>query len=561
MSKRMLSDIEIAQKAKPRLIAEIAQQVGLRSDEYELYGNYKAKVSLDVFKRLAKRKDGKLIFVTAITPTPAGEGKTCTAIGLTQALGRLGKKVVLCLREPSLGPVFGIKGGAAGGGYAQVLPMEDINLHFTGDIHAVGSAHNLLSAIIDNHILKGNQLGIDPLRVIWRRAIDISDRMLRKIIIGLGGKSYGYPRESGFDITVASEVMAILALAKDMSDLKRRLGNIIVAYHYDGSPVFARELKVTGAMALLLKDAIKPNLIQTLEGQPVFMHAGPFANIAHGNNSLIATSLALKLGDYVVTEGGFGADLGMEKFFDIVCRIGGIKPDAVVLVATLRALKYHAGCNGNELLRVNISALEKGAENLERHVQNIRKFGIQPVVCINRFLSDDKKELEFLRNYCRDNLKVKAVVSEVVAKGGKGGIELAQAVLENMKECPARFRYLYSLQLPLKKKIEVLATELYGAEGVDYAPKAEKEILRLEKFGFGKMPINMARTQLSFTDNPKLRGAPKGWRLNVRDVFVSSGAGFVVAVTGEMMLMPGLPKHPAAEKIDIKEDGKIIGLF
>lgn len=561
MQRSIPSDIEIVQKVKPRPIIEIAHKIGLKDNEYELYGNFKAKISLDVFKRVKGRKDGRLIFVTAITPTPAGEGKTCTAIGLTQAFGKLGKNVILCLREPSLGPVFGIKGGAAGGGYAQVLPMEDVNLHFTGDIHAVGVAHNLLAAVIDNHVLKGNELGIDPLRITWRRVIDISDRMLRNIIIGLGGKTHGYPRETGFDITVSSEVMAILALAKDIKDLKKRLGNIIIGYKYNGSPAFAKELKVVGAMALLLKDAIKPNLIQTLEGQPVFMHAGPFANVAHGNNSLIATTMALKLADYVITEGGFGADLGMEKFFHIVCRQAKIKPDVVVLVASVRALKYHGGLEIKDLRKENMEALKKGLANLMRHVQNIRKFGIEPVVCINRFFSDKEKELETIRIYCEEELKVKAIVSEVVAKGGSGGIDLAEAVLATMRTHKPRFQYLYALDSGIKEKIEILAKKIYGADGVNYSKKAEKEIECLEKLGFGRLPINMARTQLSFTDDPRIKGAPVGWRLNVRDIFVSAGAGFIVPVTGEMMLMPGLPKHPACENIDIKDNGKIVGLF
>ncbi len=554
------SSIEIAQKAKPLQITEIARKIGLRSDEMELYGSYKAKVRLSTYERLRERHDGHLINVTAITPTNAGEGKTCTSIGLTQALGKLKKRVMLCLREPSLGPVFGIKGGACGGGYAQVLPMEDINLHFTGDIHAVGAAHNLLAAIVDNHVIKGNSLKIDPQKILWRRVMDISDRQLRKVIIGVdNGKQY-LRRESGFDITVASEVMAILALAGDVKDLKERLSRIVVAYTKDDKPITAKDLKVTGSMALLLKDAIKPNLVQTLEGQPVFVHTGPFANIAHGNNSIIATTMALKLADYVVTESGFGADLGTEKFFDIVCRQAKLKPDAVVLVVSTKALKLHGGLGVAEINKENQEALIKGLPNLDRHIENIKKFGVQPIVSINKFINDCATELSLIKEHCH-HLGVTAVICEGVLKGGAGAIELAQTVIKTIQTQPSNFKPLYELELSIKEKINVIAVKIYGADGVEYIGSAEEDIKRLTKQGFDKLPINMARTQLSFTHDPKIKGAPKNWKLIVREVRVSAGAGFVVAVTGEMMLMPGLPKVPAAERIDISEDGKIIGLF
>ncbi len=555
----MKSNIEIAQKAKLIQIPEIARLAGIRQDELELYGSYKAKIKLDIFKRVGTRANGKLINVTAITPTKAGEGKTCTAIGLTQALGKIKKNAILCLREPSLGPVFGIKGGATGAGFSQVLPMADINLHFTGDIHAVGAAHNLLAAVMDNHIYFGNELGIDLDRIVWRRAIDISDRQLRYIQCGLGGRTHGFVHNSGFDITVSSEVMAILALANNFGDLKKRLSRIIVAYTKDGKPVTAGDLKASGSMAVLLKDALKPNLIQTLEGQPVFMHAGPFANIAHGNNSVIATILALKLANYVITESGFGADLGMEKFFDIVCCQANLRPDAVILVVSAKALKIHGGQDEDKLDKENLKTMERGFKNMDRHLQNIAKFGVPAVVAINKFPNDSEDELRAIKRHCEAQ-GVRAVVSEVVAKGGEGGKELAEAVLKVIQERSSCFKPLYELKLPLKKKIEIIACELYGARKIEYSKEAEEELARLTDLGFGNLPINMARTHLSLTDDPKVKGAPTGWTLRVREIRISAGAGFVVPVTGEMMLMPGLPRHPLAEKIDIAEDGKIIGL-
>lgn len=556
----MLPDIEIAQNAKLRPIVDVARDAGIPEDDLELYGKYKAKVSLNLYKRLKDRPNGKLIYTTAITATPAGEGKTCTAVGLTQALGKLGKKVMLCLREPSLGPTFGVKGGAAGGGYSQVVPMEDINLHFTGDIHAVGTAHNLLAAMIDNHILKGNELGIDPTRVVWRRVMDMNDRQLRNIVVGLGGPSNGFPRETGFDITVASEIMAILCLATSMEDLKERLGRMVVAYTYKKEPVFARDLKAVGAMAVLLKDAIKPNLVQTLEGQPAFVHGGPFANIAHGNNSVLATMTALKLADYVVTEGGFAADLGAEKFFDIVHRFTGLKPDVAVLVASVRALNMHGGVPKDKVTETNLEALARGCANLDKHVENLRKFGLPIVVAINRFPTDSEEEISFLRRHCEE-LGVRVAESRVVAEGGQGGIELAQQVLEALEKDPADFRPIYDPAWPIKQKIETLAREIYGADGVEYTAEAERQIATLTKQGFDKMPICVAKTQHSLSDNPELKGAPKGWKLTVRELRVSAGAGFVVVLTGEVMTMPGLPKNPAAELVDIDENGRIVGLF
>lgn len=556
----VLPDIEIAQNAKLRPIVDVARDAGIPEDDLELYGKYKAKVSLDLYRRLKDGPNGKLIYTTAITATPAGEGKTCTAVGLTQALGKLGKKVMLCLREPSLGPTFGVKGGAAGGGYSQVVPMEDINLHFTGDIHAVGTAHNLLAAMIDNHISKGNELGIDPTRVVWRRVMDMNDRQLRNIVVGLGGPSNGFPRETGFDITVASEIMAILCLATSMEDLKERLGRMVVAYTYKKEPVFARDLKAVGAMAVLLKDAIKPNLVQTLEGQPAFVHGGPFANIAHGNNSVLATMTALKLADYVVTEGGFAADLGAEKFFDIVHRFTGLKPDVAVLVASVRALNMHGGVPKDKVTETNLEALAKGCANLDKHVENLRKFGLPIVVAINRFPTDSEEELSFLRRHCEE-LGVRVAESRVVAEGGQGGIELAQQVLEALEKDPANFRPIYDPAWPIKQKIETLATEIYGADGVEYAADAERQVATLTKQGFDKMPVCMAKTQHSLSDNPELKGAPRGWKLTVRELKVSAGAGFVVVLTGEVMTMPGLPKNPAAELVDIDENGRIVGLF
>ncbi|MDI7246270.1 MAG: formate--tetrahydrofolate ligase [Bacillota bacterium] len=558
---RIPPDIEIAQGAKLEPIARIAAKVGLAEDDIEFYGKYKAKVSLEAVERLKGRPYGKLIYTTAITATPAGEGKTCTAVGLTQALGKLGKKVMVALREPSLGPTFGIKGGAAGGGYSQVLPMEDINLHFTGDIHAVGAAHNLLAAMIENHIHQGNELGIDPRRVVWRRVMDISDRQLRNIVVGLGGKANGFPMESGFDITVASEIMACLGLSRSLSDLKERFSRLVVAYTYDGKPVRAADLKAVGAMAVIMKDAIKPNLVQTLEGQPAFVHGGPFANIAYGNNSILATETALRLADYAVTEGGFAADLGAEKFFDIVCRITDVRPDVVVLVASVRALHHHGGVAKSKLAEKNLEALAKGCGNLDKHVMNVtQRFGLPVVVAINRFPADDPEELDYLRRHCEE-LGVRSAISEVVARGGEGGIELAEAVLDVLEHEKADFRFLYDLDLPVKAKIERLATEIYGADGVVYAGTAERDIKVIEEQGLGRLPICTAKTQLSLSDDPALRGAPRGWKLTVREVRASAGAGFLVPLCGQMMTMPGLPTHPAAENVDIDDEGKIVGLF
>jgi formate--tetrahydrofolate ligase len=553
-------DIEIAQRARLNPITEIAGAIGISKEDLELYGKYKAKVSLDLVKNVRSKPQGKLIYTTAITATPAGEGKTCTAVGVVQALGRMGKRVMACLREPSLGPTFGIKGGAAGGGYSQVLPMEDINLHFTGDIHAVTSAHNLLSAMVENHIKHGNELGIDPTRIIWKRVIDINDRQLRQIVVGLGGSANGLPLESGFDITAASEVMAILCLADGISDLKRRLGNILVAYTYDRRPVYARDIGAVGAMTVLLKDAIKPNLVQTLEGQPAFVHGGPFANIAHGNNSIMATLTALGLADYVVTEGGFAADLGAEKFFDIVCPQYGIRPDVVILVVSIRALNHHGGAPKDKLAETNLSALREGCSNLGKHVQNIRKYGLPLVVAINRFPSDEDEEIEVVREFCAE-IGARAALSDVVARGGEGGIELAQAILDLLEKETPSFRPIYDSSNTLKEKIEALATEIYGADGVVYSPEAERALAEITAIGGGSLPVCVAKTQLSLSDDPALRGAPSGWSLTVRDARPSFGAGFVVALTGKMMTMPGLPKRPAAIDVDIDESGKIAGLF
>lgn len=556
----MLSDIEIAQACKLQPIKDIAKNADIPEEYLELYGNYKAKINLSLREKVASRPNGKLIYVTAMTPTPAGEGKTCTAIGIAQALGLLGKKVMLCLREPSLGPTFGVKGGAAGGGYSQVLPMDEINLHFTGDIHAISAAHNLLAAMVDNHIVQGNELRIEPKRVVWRRVMDISDRQLRNIIIGLGSKGDGVIRESGFDITVASEIMAILCLANDMEDLKERLGRIVVAYNVDGEPVYAKDLKAVGAMAVLLKDAIKPNLVQTIEGQPALIHGGPFANIAHGNNSIIATSLALKLADYVVTEGGFASDLGAEKFFDIVCRNNGLKPDAVALVASIRALKFHGGVPKETLSEENLGALEKGLANLERHIHNLRNvYHLPVVVAINRFPSDTDAEIAIVKDKCRQ-LGIRVALSEVVARGGAGGTELADELLQALTE-PNGFEPLYPISASLKEKIEAVATRVYGAADVTYTKEAETMLGRITQLGYGHLPVCIAKTQMSFSDNPALKGAPTGWTLTVREVRLQAGAGFVVALTGPIMTMPGLPKHPAAERVDILPDGTIVGLF
>jgi formate--tetrahydrofolate ligase len=555
------SDIAIAQEATLQPIEAIAGKLGLTGEDIDLYGRYKAKVSYSLQEKLKSRPDGKLILTTAITPTPAGEGKTTTTVGLGDALSRLGKKTMIALREPSLGPVFGIKGGAAGGGYAQVVPMEDINLHFTGDLHAIGAANNLLAAMIDNHIFQGNSLNIDPRRVTWRRAIDMNDRQLRRIISGLAGAKNGVPREDGFDITVASEIMAILCLATDLADLKQRLAKIVVGYTYEGKPVTAGELKAAGAMTVLLKEAFRPNLVQTLEGTPAFVHGGPFANIAHGCNSIIATRLGLKLADYLVTEAGFGADLGAEKFCNIKCRIGKLRPDAVVIVATIRALKYNGGLPKEQLATEDLSALEQGLPNLLKHVENItEKFGLPAVVAINRFPTDSVKELELVNSACR-RLGVKAVISEVWARGGAGGEELAREVINLVEQGTNNFRFLYDLELPLKEKISIIAREIYGAGEVVFNTEADKEIANLEKLGFGNLPICMAKTQASITDDAGVRGAPRGFTVTVRGVRISAGAGFVVVLTGAIMTMPGLPRVPAAENIDVNEEGIIEGLF
>lgn len=554
------SDIEIAQEAKPLDIREVAKKVGLTEDDIELYGKYKAKVDYNLLKKDTGKK-AKLILATAINPTPAGEGKTTTTIGVADAFSRLGKNALVALREPSLGPVFGIKGGAAGGGYAQVLPMEDINLHFTGDFHAIGAANNLLAAMLDNHIHQGNALNIDTRSITWRRCVDMNDRQLRNVVDGLGRRVDGVTREDGFDITVASEVMAAFCLANDISDLKERLGDIIVAYNYDGEPVTARELKANGAMAALLKDALKPNLVQTLEGTPAFVHGGPFANIAHGCNSVIATKMAMHFSDYVLTEAGFGADLGAEKFIDIKCRMADLKPDAVIIVATIRALKYNGGVAKNDLNEENLEALEKGLPNLLKHVENITKvFGLPAVVAINRFPQDTEAELKLVEDKCKE-LGVNVALSEVWAKGGEGGMAVAKEVLRLIDEEENNFQYCYEEDLSIKEKINAIATKIYGAEGVDYTKEAEKEIAKFEKLGFNKLPICMAKTQYSLTDDQTKLGRPEGFRITVRDLTVSAGAGFIVALTGAIMKMPGLPKVPAAEKIDVDENGVISGLF
>ena len=554
------SDIEIAQACTPLHITEVADSIGVDHAYLEQYGNYKAKVDYRMLKDLQERPDGKLILVTAITPTPAGEGKTTTSVGLTDGLRRIGKNAVVALREPSLGPVFGIKGGAAGGGYAQVIPMEDINLHFTGDFHAIGAANNLLAAMLDNHIQQGNTLGIDPKQITWKRAVDMNDRQLRNVVDGLGGKMQGVPREDGFEITVASEIMAILCLARDIPDLKERLGNIVVGYTYQGDPVTARDLKAQGAMAALLKDALKPNLVQTLEGTPAFIHGGPFANIAHGCNSVTATRMAMKLGDYAVTEAGFAADLGAEKFFDIKCRMAGLTPSAVVLVATVRALKYHGGVAKDDLNQENLEALEKGMPNLLQHMDNIKNvFGLPCVVAVNAFPTDTQAELELLQAKCAE-LGVNAVLSEVWAKGGEGGTALAEEVVR-LCEQPNHFEQSYPLDLPLTEKLDLICRRIYHADGVELTPAAKKQAARLTDLGYGGLPVCMAKTQYSFSDDPKLLGAPEGFTVTVRNLKVSAGAGFIVALTGEIMTMPGLPKVPAAEKIDVDENGKISGLF
>lgn len=554
------SDIEIAQEAKPLDIREVAKKVGLSEDDIELYGKYKAKVDYNLLKKDTGEK-AKLILATAINPTPAGEGKTTTTIGVADAFSRLGKNALVALREPSLGPVFGIKGGAAGGGYAQVVPMEDINLHFTGDFHAIGAANNLLAAMLDNHIHQGNALNIDTRSITWRRCVDMNDRQLRNVVDGLGRRVDGVTREDGFDITVASEVMAAFCLANDIADLKERLGDIIVAYNYDGEPVTARELKANGAMAALLKDALKPNLVQTLEGTPAFVHGGPFANIAHGCNSVIATKMAMHFSDYVLTEAGFGADLGAEKFIDIKCRMADLKPDAVIIVATIRALKYNGGVAKDQLNEENLEALEKGLPNLLKHVENITKvFGLPAVVAINRFPMDTEAELKLVEDKCKE-LGVNVALSEVWAKGGEGGIEVAKEVLRLIDEEENNFQFCYEEDLSIKEKINAIATKIYGADGVDFTKEAEKEIAKFERLGFNKLPICMAKTQYSLTDDQTKLGRPEGFRITVRDLTVSAGAGFIVALTGAIMKMPGLPKSPAAERIDVDENGVISGLF
>ncbi|MCI8732271.1 MAG: formate--tetrahydrofolate ligase [Lachnospiraceae bacterium] len=556
------SDIEIAQEAVPQDIREIAKKIGLTEDELELYGKYKAKIDYNLMKTKAgSGNKAKLILTTAINPTPAGEGKTTTTVGVGDALAKLGKNVVLALREPSLGPVFGVKGGAAGGGYAQVIPMEDINLHFTGDFHAIGAANNLLAAMIDNHIYQGNPLDIDPRRVIWRRCVDMNDRQLRNVVDGLGGKSQGYVREDGFDITVASEVMAAFCLASSLDDLKDRFSKILVAYSRKNEPITAGQLNAQGAMVALLKDALKPNLVQTLEGTPCFIHGGPFANIAHGCNSVIATKMAMHFGDYVVTEAGFGADLGAEKFLDIKCRLAALEPDAVIIVATIKALKYNGGVPKADVTKENLEALEKGLPNLLKHVENITKvFGLPAVVALNRFVTDTDAEIDLVTKKCKE-LGVNVKMSEVWGKGGDGGIELAEEVIRLCEEGKKDFRFAYELDLPLKEKITQIATKIYGADGVDFAPAAAKEIDNLEKLGYGGVPVCMAKTQYSLTDDEKKLGRPEGFRITIRQVSLSAGAGFLVAITGAIMKMPGLPKVPAAEKIDVTSDGKITGLF
>ena len=556
----MKTDIEIAQEAVLEPIVNVAQGIGIEEADLEFYGKYKAKLTEDFLAGLKEKPNGKLILVTAINPTPAGEGKTTTSVGLGQALGRLGKRAVIALREPSLGPCFGIKGGAAGGGYAQVVPMEDLNLHFTGDFHAITSANNLLAALLDNHIQQGNELGIDPRQVVWKRCEDMNDRVLRNIVVGLGNKTDGVVREDHFVITVASEIMAILCLAEDMKDLKERLARIIVAYNYAGEPVTAKDLQAVGAMAALLKDAIKPNLIQTLEHTPALIHGGPFANIAHGCNSVRATRAAMKLADYCITEAGFGADLGAEKFFDIKCRIAGLRPDAVVLVATVRALKYNGGVGKSDLGKEDLSALKKGIVNLEKHIENIQKYGVPVVVALNSFVTDTPAEIAFVKEFCecRD---CDFAISQVWEKGGEGGIELAQKVIETLDKKSSRFMPLYKSELPLTDKIRTVAKEIYGAGSVSFSQVAERQLRKLEELGFGNMPVCMAKNQYSLSDDPGLLGRPEGFDMTVREVYVSAGAGFVVVLTGEVMTMPGLPKQPAAFKIDVDEAGVITGLF
>lgn len=559
----MLTDIEIAQNAKMKKVKDIAADLGITEDELEPYGHYKAKITEECIQRLSDKPDGKLILVTAINPTPAGEGKTTTSIGLAQGMYKLGKKAVLALREPSLGPVFGIKGGAAGGGYAQVVPMEDINLHFTGDMHAITSANNLLCAMLDNHMQQGNELNIDPRRIQIKRCLDMNDRALRNCIVGLGGKINGVPREDHFCITVATEIMAILCLAADLKDLKERLGKILVAYTYDNKPVYAKDLKAVGAMAALLKTAVNPNLVQTLENTPAIVHGGPFANIAHGCNSVRATRLALKLGDYAVTEAGFGSDLGAEKFFDIKCRFAGLKPDCTVLVATIRALKYNGGVPKAELTTENLDALKKGAANLKTHIENMHKYGVPVVVAINHFYTDTEAEIQYIKDFCKD-MGVTVAFSDVFLKGGDGGRELAQAVIDTIEKCggcQTNFKPIYDEKLPIKEKLDIIAKEIYRAEGVTYTAAAEKSIREIEELGYGDIPVCVAKTQYSLSDDPAKLGKPENFTVTIRDVKLSAGAGFVVAYAGEIMTMPGLPKIPAANNIDVDDSGNISGLF
>lgn len=556
----MKTDVQIAQEAKMIPINEVAAKLGIKEDHIVNYGKYKAKISLKALEELKDKPDGKLILVTAINPTPAGEGKTTTNIGLSMGLNKIGKTTITTLREPSLGPSFGVKGGAAGGGYSQVIPMEDINLHFTGDFHAITSSNNLISALIDNHIQQGNILNIDPRRIVWKRVIDMNDRALRNIVVGLGGKPDGMPREDHFDITVASEIMAIFCLADSLEDLKERVAKIVVAYKFDGSPVYVRDIQAQGAVALLMRDAINPNLVQTTENTPAFIHGGPFANIAHGANSLTATKMGLKLAEYTVTEAGFGADLGAEKFFDITARFGGLKVDATVIVATVRALKHHGGAKKEELGTENLEQLARGFENLEKHIENVNKFGVPAIVAINKFPTDTEAELNFVLDRCKE-LGADAVLSEVWANGGDGGIELAKKVVEVVETKESNYKPLYDVEETIQAKIEKIATEIYGADGVDFTSACQKQIKNIEKLGFDKMPICMAKTQYSFSDDPTLLGRPTGFRITVREIKISAGAGFLVALTGDVMTMPGLPKVPAANSIDILPSGEIVGLF
>ena len=556
----MKTDIQIAQEALMKPIKEVAASIGIKEDDLELYGKYKAKLSDDLWQEIKDRPNGKLVLVTAINPTPAGEGKTTTSVGLGQAMAKLNKKAIIALREPSLGPCFGVKGGAAGGGYAQVVPMEDLNLHFTGDFHAITSANNLLAAMLDNHIQQGNTLQIDPRQIVWKRCLDMNDRVLRNIVVGLGNKMDGMVREDHFVITVASEIMAILCLASDINDLKARLGKIVVAYNFAGEPVTAEQLQATGAMTALLKDAIKPNLIQTLEHTPALVHGGPFANIAHGCNSVIATKMALKLADITITEAGFGADLGAEKFMDIKCRMSGLKPDAVVLVATVRALKYNGGVAKKDLNEENLEALAKGIVNLEKHIENVQKFGVPVVVTLNSFVTDSEAEYEFIRNFCEER-GCEFALSEVWAKGGEGGVALAEKVIHTLETKESNFKPIYEDALSLKEKIETIAREIYGADGVEFAPAADKQLAKITDMGYGNLPICMAKNQYSLSDDAALLGRPTNFKIHIREVYVNAGAGFVVALTGAIMTMPGLPKVPAANGIDVNEDGIITGLF